>query len=151
MLVPLTLLLACDPAGSKQCTEIDCNSTLTLTFQHDLALDEAVLFTVTTPDHEIRCSIAAEPSGNDSCFGFAFSDLSWDQDTVTLTLTEPFLSTEDNPDSLPYESVEAELSLDGNVLASTTVTVDAGEPDLPNGSGCPPTCWQATGSGELTQ
>ncbi len=151
--LPLVLIVfaGCDPAagGGVDCTEIGCSSTLTLTFEHDLPLDEPVLFRVTTPDHVIRCSIGAEPSGVDTCFGFAFSDLSWDEGTVTLVLTDPFLATDENPDSSPYESVEAELTLDGAVLAATTVTIDGGEPDTPNGPDCPPTCWQATGSGDL--
>lgn len=134
-----------------QCTEIDCASTLTLTFQHDLPLDEAVILRITTPDHEIRCSIDAEPTGGSSCFGFAFANVEWDAASVTVTLTEPFLATEDNPDSLPYATVDAQLELGGMVLTQVTVDIDAGEPDTPNGPDCPPTCWQATGSGDLTQ
>ena len=152
--LPLLLLaLACDSAGGDgavPCTEIDCNSTLTLAFQHDLALDEAVILRVTTPDHEIRCSIDPEPTGGSSCFGFAFANVEWDADSVTVTLTEPFLATDENPDSVPYETVDAQLELGSTVLVQTTVTIEAGEPDTPNGPDCPPTCWQATGSADLT-
>lgn len=151
ILSPLLIALACDPAAAGDCTEIGCSSTLTLTLQHDLPLDETVQLTVTTPDHELRCSIDPIPSGSGTCFGFAFADLSWDQEAVNVTLTSPFLSTQDNPDSLPYESVDARLEREGVALASATVTVDAGEADTPNGPDCPPTCWQATGVGDLRQ
>ncbi len=138
-----------NPRDELVCTTIGCTSELTLTIEHNLDLSEGPhQFEMTTPLQEIRCSVPTTASGQDSCFGFRFADLSWDPTHVTITLLGPFYDTELNPEATPFESVELRVLRQGVLLRSVSVPVSPGEGRQPNGPGCAPTCYDA--HGELT-
>ncbi|MEC7521772.1 MAG: hypothetical protein VYE22_17955 [Myxococcota bacterium] len=141
------LLTAC----SLECTLVDCTSTLEVRLSHDLDLASGPYqVEITTPQQELRCSVGPEPADDmASCFGYRFATLRWDEATVVVTLTEPFGDAELNPDGAPFESVDVTVSQGGTELWRETVAVDAGEPNMPNGPGCAPTCWSAVASESL--
>lgn len=128
----------------EPCTGIECNSTLTLTFEHALNLDEGPhRFYITLPNHDLICSVEAAPEGEKSCFGFAFTDLSWTESVVTVFLTNPFFDAELNPNAEPFESVSYEVELGREVLFAGEMALDGGEAEQPDP--CGPMCWQAVG------
>ena len=136
--------------GGPGCTEIGCNSQLTITLAHSLPRDgdpHQILFEI--PDHDIRCSIPAGAPGTESCFGLAFADVSWDDDTIELVLVEPFEATPENPEGTPFDNVRVTVTRGSEPIDEFDVPVEPGEPHQPNGEDCPPTCWDATGSGTI--
>jgi len=97
---------------------------------------------VTTPSADLRCSVGPEPAGDATCFGFRFTDLRWDETTITLVLTEPFVDA-------PFEQIEVAVSRAGDEVWREIVDVDAGEAERPNGPDCPGACWRATAAATL--
>jgi hypothetical protein len=137
-----------DGDTGASCTDEDCDSTLTLTLQHQLPLLEGPhQITMTTPLFDVDCSIPTELTGSDSCFGFRFADLDWDESTITITLIEPYYDTDLNPEALPFETVGVLVTKSPTVLYDETVTIDPGQSTRPDP--CGPVCWPATGSATL--
>ena len=129
-----------------QCTLVGCESQLELELTHALDLSEGPYrLEVTTPLHSLRCSFGPDATGTTTCFGYRFSDLDWDEERVTLSLIAPFYDAESNPEGEPFESVELAVSQGSTLIAERTVEISRGEPQRPNGEGCPPTCWSARG------
>ena len=95
-----------------------------------------------TGTEELLCSVDPEPSGRKSCFGFMFTDLVWDEQTITVLMTAPYYDTDLNPDATPFESVSVLLELDGMTLYDEMLPVEAGEPIQPDP--CGEVCWHAT-------
>jgi len=136
-----TLLAAC--TASSECTTESCSSTLTIALSHTLDLSSGPhRLEVTTPSADLRCSVGPEPAGDATCFGFRFTDLRWDETTITLVLTEPFVDA-------PFEQIEVAVSRAGDEVWREIVDVDAGEAERPNGPDCPGACWRATAAATL--
>ena len=132
------------------CTEVGCESSLEVAIDHGLDLAEGPYrLEVTTPLHDLRCSFGPAPTGEETCFGHRFSDLSWSADRVTLRLLRPFFDATENPDGAPFEAVEVAVFRGSSELDRATLRVEPGAPRRPNGEGCPPTCWDATASTAL--
>ncbi len=127
----------------EMCTDESCSSLLTMTFAHSLALLEGPhALTIQTPLHELLCSIDPEPSGRKSCFGFMFTDLVWDEQTITVLLTAPYYDTDLNPEATPFESVSVLLELGDMTLYDEMLPVEPGDPIQPDP--CGEVCWHAT-------
>lgn len=141
-----TLLAGC----TAECTEVGCDSRLEIEIAHALDLTAGPYrLEVNTPLQSLRCSFGPETSGVSTCFGYRFSDLTWDDERVTLTLLNPFTDLETNPDGEPFSSVDVAVFQGSDSLGDFTVDIAAGAPDQPNGDGCPPTCWTARGQAAL--
>ena len=129
----------------EECTGIPCDSTLTLNFAHSLPLEEGPhRFTVNTPTHEVLCSVSPTPEGAESCFGFMFSDLTWNTELVTLVLTRPFFDTDIDPEATPFESVMLTVERGQEELFAAEIPIEGGDPIQPDP--CGPVCWEAQGS-----
>jgi hypothetical protein len=129
----------------EPCTGEVCSSTLTLEFTHSLPLlDGPHRFLITTPLFDLVCGVEASLEGQKSCFGWAFTDMTWTAQTVTVLLTNPFYDTNLNPDALPFESVGVEVEHGQDVVWSGVVEIDAGESSQPDP--CSFVCWSAVGS-----
>lgn len=132
----------------EPCTGEVCSSTLTLTFTHSLPLlDGPHRFLITTPLFDLVCGVEASLEGQKSCFGWAFSDLSWTAQTVTVLLTNPFFDTVENPDALPFESVSVQVERGQDVVWEGVVEIDGGEPIQPDP--CSFVCWSAVGDATI--
>lgn len=139
-----------DDAADMGCTEVACNSSVTVTFEHGLDLTTGPhQFYITVPGDEITCSIPAQESGMDSCFSFPFANMEWDAETITYTMQQPFASNDDNPDGEPWTEMSFRITRGMEDIAEIDITLDLGEPNLPNGEGCPPTCYDATASSSI--
>ncbi|KIG17639.1 hypothetical protein DB30_02914 [Enhygromyxa salina] len=126
----------------EPCTGDTCSSTLTLRFAHALPLLEGPhRFRIQTPAHDILCSVEASLEGDKSCFGFAFADLSWTPELVTVLLTNPFFDTVTNPEATPFEAVSVQVERGDELIFEAQLPVDAGEAMQPDP--CGPACWQA--------
>ncbi|MEM7157456.1 MAG: hypothetical protein AAF799_31715 [Myxococcota bacterium] len=129
--------------GDEMCTDETCTSLLTMTFSHDLALlDGPHPLDIQTPLHDLICSIDPAPEGQKSCFGFMFTDLSWDEQTITVEMTGPFFDTDLNPEATPFESVAVQLRLEDQTLYDEVLPVVSGDPIQPDP--CGQVCWHAT-------
>ena len=129
----------------EMCTGEACASTLTLTFAHSLdLLAGPYRFLFDTPTHSVSCGVEASLSGAESCFGFPFSNVSWDEATVTVVLTSPFYPTDDNPQGLPFEAITLVVKQGQTQLFELPVAIDVGEPMQPDPCGI--ACWQAVGA-----
>lgn len=129
----------------EPCTGELCNSTLTLEFTHSLPLlDGPHRFLITTPLFDLVCGVEASLEGQKTCFGWAFTDLSWTAQTVTVLLTNPFYDTNLNPDALPFEQVSVQVEHGPDVVWTSVVPIDGGEPNQPDPCGL--VCWSAVGS-----
>lgn len=136
--------------GGPVCTEIACNSSLTVTLGHQLDLSMGPhQIVIGVPDDEITCSIPTQDTGADSCFGFAFADVAWDTDTITFTMTEPFVINDQNPDGEPWTDMTFTVTRGMEPVAEFDVTLDLGDPMMPNGDDCPPTCYEATATATI--
>ena len=125
------------------CTGETCSSLLTMTFSHNLALlDGPHPVNIQTPLHDVLCSIDPAPEGRKSCFGFMFTDLSWDEQTFTVLMTTPFFDTDLNPEATPFESVAVQVELGDETLYDEVLTVVPGDPIQPDP--CGQVCWHAT-------
>jgi hypothetical protein len=132
----------------QPCTGEVCNSTLTLEFTHSLPLlDGPHRFLITTPLFDLVCGVEASLEGQKTCFGWAFTDLSWTAQTVTVLLTNPFYDTNLNPDALPFESVSVQVEHGQDVVWSGVLPIDGGEPNQPDP--CSFVCWSAVGSATI--
>lgn len=150
LLSGLAFCLSCTDLGPVECTEVDCNSSLVITVDHALPLSEGGhLLELDTPNFELRCSIPSDESGTESCFGFRFATMTWDQSQIVITLTEPFFDTDLNPEADPWSEVSLSIQKEGAEVAGAVIPVDGGEPQTPNGEDCPPVCWEATASASL--
>lgn len=133
--------------GTCISTEVLCASSLTVSVSRDLALDAFdLLLELETPAFDVRCNVPREASGSESCVGYKFADVRWDPHAIEITLIDPFYDSELNPDALPFESVTLRIEEAGETVFEQPLLVVSGEPEEPNGEGCPPTCWYATAS-----
>lgn len=124
------------------CTGEVCTSTLTLSFAHTLVLEDGPhRLSLTTPLYDLICGIEPSPSGDKTCFGYAFADLSWTPELITVELTNAFFETVDYPSGEPFVSVGAELERGDELLWTADVPVEAGELIQPDP--CGPPCWHA--------
>jgi hypothetical protein len=132
----------------EPCTGEVCNSTLTLTFTHALPLlDGPYRFLITTPLFDLVCGVEVSLEGQKTCYGWAFTDLSWTAQTVTVLLTNPFYDTNLNPEALPVESVSVQVEHGQDVVWEGVVAIDGGEPSQPDP--CNFVCWSAVGSATI--
>jgi hypothetical protein len=132
----------------EPCTGEICNSTLTLEFTHSLPLlDGPHRFLITTPLFDLLCGVEASLEGEKTCYGWAFTDLSWNAQTVTVLLTNPFYDTNLNPEALPFESVSVRVEHGQDVVWEGVVPIDAGEPFQPDP--CNFVCWSAVGGATI--
>ena len=99
---------------------------------------------ITTPLFDLVCGVEASLEGQKSCFGWAFSDLSWTAQTVTVLLTNPFFDPIENPEAVPFESVSVQVEYGQDVVWEGVVEIDGGEPIQPDP--CSFVCWSAVGS-----
>ncbi|MFK7986786.1 MAG: hypothetical protein AB8I08_12245 [Sandaracinaceae bacterium] len=144
VLVPL--LASC----TAECTLVGCESRLEVQLEHSLNLSEgSYRLEITTPLQSLRCSFGPEATGANTCFGYRFTDLTWNEERVTVSLIDPFYDMATNPDGEPFESVDVVLFRGMDRVAELTVDIAPGPPDQPNGDGCPPTCWTARGQATL--
>jgi hypothetical protein len=126
----------------EPCTGETCSSTLTLRFAHSLPLLEGPhRFRIETPAYELVCSVEPSPEGDKSCFGFAFADLSWTPELVTVLLTSPFFDTVTNPEATPFEAVHVRVERGEELLYEAQVPIEAGATIQPDP--CGPSCWHA--------
>ncbi|PRQ06436.1 hypothetical protein [Enhygromyxa salina] len=131
-----------DTETGEPCTGETCSSTLTLRFAHALPLlDGPHRFRIETPAYELVCSVEAKLEGDKSCFGFAFADLSWTSELVTVSLTNPFFDTENNPEATPFDAITVSVERGEEVLFEAQVTVVPGDAMKPDP--CGPSCWHA--------
>lgn len=127
----------------QMCTGEPCSSRLTMTFSHNLSLlDGPHPLNIQTPLHDVICSVDPAPKGDKSCFGFMFTDLTWDEQTITVLMTTPFFDTDLNPEATPFESVSVQVELGDRTLFDEMLPVDPGEPVQPDP--CGQVCWHAT-------
>ena len=144
LLLPLHLA-ACDDPTDRACTEIGCTSTFTLTVDHslDLTAEGASYHLWLTPEgrREIRCNVAG-PEGENSCIGTAFADVRWDEEQIVIELQSPFQDAATNPGGEPWPTYDLTLLEGLDELWSESRTTPETDPLMPNGEGCPPTCWQ---------
>jgi hypothetical protein len=132
----------------ESCTGEVCSSTLTLTFTHALPLlDAPHRFLITTPLFDLVCGVETSLEGQKSCFGWAFTDMSWTAQTVTVLLTNPFHDTNLNPDALPFDSVSVQVERGQEVVWMGDVQIDGGEPSQPDP--CSFECWSAVGGATI--
>jgi hypothetical protein len=132
----------------EPCTGEVCSSTLTLSFTHSLPLlDGPHRFLINTPLFDLVCGVEASLEGQKTCFGWAFTDLSWTAQTVTVLLTNPFYDSNLNPEALPFESVSVEVEHGPAVVWAGVVPIDGGEPEQPDP--CSFVCWTAVGSATI--
>lgn len=140
-----------DSAGTEtgeMCTGELCNSSLTLSFAHTLPLLEGPhRLVIETPLHELICGVEASLEGAKSCFGFAFTDLSWTSELITVLMTNPFYDTVENPEALPFETVAVRVERGQEVLWEAEVPIEGGEAIVPDP--CGPTCWHAVGDATI--
>ena len=138
-----------DTETAEPCTGEVCDSSLTLTFGHSLPLlDGPYRFLITLPIHDLICSVEPSLSGHKSCFGWAFTDLSWTESQVTVVLLNPFYDTELNPSAEPFASAMVRVERGVDLVWASEVPIVAGDPLQPDP--CGPVCWQATGAATLT-
>lgn len=132
----------------EACTGETCTSILTLTFTHSLPLlDGPHRFYIVTPLYDLTCSVEASESGDKTCFGYAFADLSWTPELVTVVLTNAFFAADDNPEGVPFESVNVEVERGDELLYAAELPVEPGEPLQPDP--CGPSCWDASVSATI--
>jgi len=147
----LPLLLSCTTTPDDDvCTNIGCTSSLAIELEHSLDLTQGPWgIYVYYPGHELRCSVGSELEGTGTCFGFRFTDLSWNEERIDLFLTDPFTISDDNPDGVPFSAVQVEIRSGPDILVTQDFPVEAGDPQYPNGPECGGECWSATVQGTL--
>ena len=137
-----------DTETGPACTGETCTSLLTLNFAHTLPLLEGPhRLSIQTPLYELICSVESSLEGSKTCFGYAFTDLSWTDELVTVEITNAFFPTDEYPTDEPFDTVSFQVERGDELLFEGEVSVEPGEAIAPDP--CGPICWHATAQQQL--